>query len=397
MVISKKARGIQPSATLAISAKAKQMESQGIDVVGFGAGEPDFDTPENIKKMGIEAISGGDTKYTPVSGTNELKKAIAAKFKKDNNLEYEISQISVGCGAKHSIYNILIVLCDPGDEVLIPAPYWVSYPEQVKLADGVPVFIRTDDSTSFKINAELLRNSITPKTKVLILNSPSNPTGMIYTKEELIELAQVIKEHKLIVISDEIYEKLTYDGNKYVSIASLDEEIKALTVVVNGVSKSYAMTGWRIGYIAGPKEIITAVNNLQSHSTSNPTSISQKASVEAITGPQEAVEVMRKAFDERRKYVVAELNRIPGVSCLMPEGAFYVFPNISGLFGKFYNGKIISNSMDFSALLLEEAHVAVVPGIEFGNDNCVRLSYATSMLSIKKGIERISDFVKTLS
>lgn len=396
MTISKKAASIQPSATLAITAKANQMQAQGIDVVGFGAGEPDFDTPENIKEAGIEAIRKGETKYTPASGTAELKKSIIQKFIQDNTLSYEQNQISVGCGAKHSIFNILFVLCDPGDEVIIPAPYWVSYPEQVKLADAVPVILQTDESTSFKITADLLRQSLTPKSKVLILNSPSNPTGMIYTRQELEAIAQVVVDHNLYVISDEIYEKLVYGDKEFVSIASLSDEIKALTIVVNGVSKSYSMTGWRIGYCAGPLPVINAVNNLQSHSTSNPTSISQKASLEALTGPQDAVNLMRTAFDERRRYIADALNKIEGISCLLPDGAFYVFPNISALLGKKYQEKLISTSMDLGALLLDEAKVAVVPGVEFGNDHYIRLSYATSMENIIKGVKRIAEFVSQL-
>lgn len=397
MYISQRAHNIKASVTLAISAKAKQLKSEGLDVIGFGAGEPDFDTPENIKNAGIEAIKKGDTKYTPASGSLALKKAVIEKFKRDNGLDYEAKQISINCGAKHSIFNIIMVLCNEGDEILLPAPYWVSYPDQIKFAGGVPVILDTDDSTSFKITAESLKSVVTPKTKAIILNSPSNPTGMLYSKEELEAIAAVAVDNDIIVISDEIYEELVYDNHKHISIASLNEEIYKRTVVVNGVSKSYAMTGWRIGYMAGPAEIIAAVNNLQSHSTSNPASISQAASVEAILGPQDAVGKMLAAFDERRKYMVKALNDIDGISCLNPQGAFYCFPNISGLFGKSYNGRKITGSLDFAEILLDEAKVAIVPGIGFGQDDCMRMSYATSMENIKKGIERIKEFVNKLS
>lgn len=396
MYISKRAQNIEPSVTLAISSKAKQLKSEGIDVIGFGAGEPDFDTPENIKSAAVNAIKNGETKYTPASGTVELKKAIIKKFKRDNGLDYAMNQISVNCGAKHSIFNLIMVLCNKGDEVIIPAPYWVSYPEQVKFAGGEPVVLNTSEKDSFKITADSLRSVVTDKTKALILNSPSNPTGMLYSEQELKAIAEVAVEKDFIVISDEIYEELVYDGNKHISIATLGDEINKRTVVVNGVSKAYAMTGWRIGYVAGDAEIIKAVNGLQSHSTSNPTSISQKASVEALNGPQGAVAEMLKSFDERRKYMTEALNSIEGISCLTPQGAFYCFPNISALYGKSYEGKVISGSLDFADLLLDEAKVAIVPGIGFGEDNGMRMSYATSMDNIKNGIERIKEFVSKL-
>lgn len=396
MGIAKRAQAIQPSPTLAMAAKAKAMKAQGIDVVDFGVGEPDFDTPENVKQAGIKAIQTGFTKYTPAGGTDELKDAIIDKLKNDNGLQYERSQIIVSCGAKHSLYNIAEALFDPGDEVIIPSPYWVSYPDQVLLNDATPVIVETTEEEGFKISSKTLAKAITNKTKALILNSPSNPTGLAYDKKTLEDIAALAVRQKIYVISDEIYEKLIYDGFKHTSIASLGQEIKNLTIVVNGVSKSHAMTGWRIGYAAGPKDVITAMANIQSQSTSNPSSISQKAAVEALRGPQDFIHTMNVEFAKRRTYMVNRLNKIDGVSCLTPVGAFYAFPRISSLFGKSLNGKVIKSSADFAALLLDEAKVALVSGDAFGADAYIRLSYATSAEIIEKGLDRIEKTIDML-
>ena len=389
MGIAKRAMAIKPSPTLATAAKAKAMKAQGIDVVDFGVGEPDFDTPDNVKQAGIKAIQSGFTKYTPAGGTDELKEAVVEKFKKDNGLLYEKAHVLISCGAKHSLYNIAEALFDPGDEVIIPSPYWVSYPDQVLLNDAIPVIVETTEEEGFKLSAKKLEKAITKKTKALVLNSPSNPTGLAYDKKTLEEIAAIAVRHKIYVISDEIYEKLIYDGFKHFSIASLGAEIKDLTIVVNGVSKSHAMTGWRIGYAAGPKDIITAMANIQSQSTSNPASISQKAAVEALRGPQDFIRTMNVEFDKRRKYMVDRLNKIKGMTCLMPVGAFYAFPKVSQLYGKSVGGKRIANSSDLAAYLLEEAKVALVSGDAFGADSYIRLSYATSMENITKGLDRI--------
>jgi aspartate aminotransferase len=396
MGIAKRALSIKPSPTLATAAKAKAMKAQGIDVVDFGVGEPDFDTPENVKQAGIKAIQSGFTKYTPAGGTDELKEAVIEKFKRDNNLTYEKSQILISCGAKHSLYNIAEALFDPGDEVIIPSPYWVSYPDQVLLNDATPVIVETTEAEGFKLSAQKLEKAITKKTKALVLNSPSNPTGLAYDKKTLEEIAAIAVKHRIYVISDEIYEKLLYDGFTHFSIASLNPEIKGLTIVVNGVSKSHSMTGWRIGYAAGPKEVVTAMANIQSQSTSNPCSISQKAALEALRGPQDFVKTMNVEFDKRRKYMVERLNKIPGISCLMPVGAFYAFPNVAGLYGKSIQGKTIKNSSDFAAYLLDEAKVALVSGDAFGADPYIRLSYATSLENIQKGLDRIEKAVSAL-
>ena len=397
MGIAKRASAVKPSPTLATAAKAKAMKAQGIDVVDFGVGEPDFDTPENVKEAAKRAIQAGFTKYTPASGTDELKEAVVEKFKKDNGLSYERSQVLISCGAKHSLYNIAEALFDPGDEVIIPSPYWVSYPDQVILNDATPIIVETTEDERFKLSAKKLENAVTHKTKAVVLNSPSNPTGLAYDKKTLEEIAAVAVKHKLYVISDEIYEKLIYDGFQHFSIASLGPEIKDLTIVVNGVSKSHAMTGWRIGYAAGPQDVITAMANIQSQSTSNPTSISQKAAVEALRGPQDFIQVMNSEFDKRRKYMVERLNRITGMSCLMPVGAFYAFPRVSPLFGKSVHGKLIRNSSDLAAYLLEDAKVALVSGDAFGADAYMRLSYATSMEIIVKGLDRIERAVNKLA
>ncbi len=398
MAISLRAKNTAPSPTLAITSKAKAMKAEGIDVISFGAGEPDFDTPQNVKDAAIKALEAGVTKYTPTSGTPDLKKAICAKLKKDNGLDYEITQIIVSNGAKHSIYNACLALCDPGDEVIIPTPYWVSYPEMVKLADGVPVYIETDESTGLKMTPEMLKNAITPKAKVLILNSPSNPTGAVYDRSEIKQIASIAVENNIYVISDEIYEKIVYDGNEHVSIASFGPEIKKLTITVNGLSKSHSMTGWRVGYIAAEQEIVAGMTRIQDNTTSNPVSFVQAGAVEALTGPQDSVEEMRKAFDERRKVIVDGLNAIPGVMCPNPGGAFYVFPNISGLIGKSYEGKTITDADAFADYLLNgDAKVAVIPGTGFGAPQNIRLSYATSMANIEKGLDRIAKAVAALA
>jgi len=387
-MLSERARNIKPSPTLAMDAKAKALKAAGYDIVNFGVGEPDFDTPENIKEAAIRALKEGFTKYTPVGGIDPLKDAILEKFRKDNDLEYTREEIIVSCGAKHSLYNIAEALYGRGDEVIIPSPYWVSYPDQVLLNDATPVIVKTHEKDGFMLNPDTLESHITEKTKAVILNSPSNPTGLAYDRRTLENIAEVVLRHNLLVISDEIYEKLVYEGAEHVSIASLGGDIKKRTLVVNGLSKSHAMTGWRIGFAAGPKEIIKAMTNIQSQSTSNPNSIAQKAAVEALTGPQDFIERMRNEFDKRRKFLVSELNAIPGVSCLSPIGAFYAFPNISGLFGR-VDGKPVFSSSDLALYLLEDANVALVPGDAFGNDSHVRLSYATSMENLKKGVERI--------
>lgn len=396
-ILSHRARSLKPSPTLAINAKAKALQAQGIRVISFGAGEPDFDTPQNIKVAAIKAIEEGFTKYTPVGGIDELKDAIIKKFQKDNGLTYKRSEILVSCGGKHSFYNLAQAIFDQGDEVIIPSPYWVSYPPMVALAEANPVIVETKEENEFKLRLEDLKKAITPRTKALVLNSPSNPTGSVYSKEDLEKIAELAIENNFFVISDEIYEKIVYDDFKFISIASLGEEIKKKTIIVHGVAKTYAMTGWRIGYTAGPEEIISAMSNIQSQSTSNPTSISQKASVEALLGPQDEVKRMVSAFEKRRNYIVQRLNEIPGVHCLKPMGAFYVFPNFSSYYGQSYQGKKISNSTELADYFLEVARVAVVPGIEFGADQFLRLSYATSMEEIKEGMDRIEEALKKLS
>jgi len=396
MSISKKVALISPSVTLAITAKAKQMKAEGIDVIGLGAGEPDFDTPEHIKEAAKKAMDEGFTKYTPESGIKELKEAICEKFKSDNSLDYSPEEILVSCGAKHSIFNAVVALCEDGDEVILPSPYWVSYPEMIKVAEARSVILKTTRGNDFKVTPRQLEDAITPKTKLLILNSPSNPTGMIYTKEELQSISDILTEKGIFCISDEIYEKIIYDDREHISIASLGEEIKRLTIVVNGVSKSYSMTGWRIGYAGGPKEIIKAMTNLQSHSTSNPTSISQKAALAALEGPQEPLHNMVAEFARRRDYIVERLNSINGISCLRPQGAFYVFPDISQIVGKTFKGRIIKDSMTLTELLLDEVKVAVVPGSAFGADGNLRLSYATSMENISKGLDRIEELINKI-
>ncbi len=395
MELSKKALSISPSSTLAIDAKAKKMKADGIDVIGFGAGEPDFDTPAHIKEAAIKAINDGFTKYTPASGTLELKQAIVRKLKRDNGLEYAPANIVISNGAKHSLVNAFQAICNPGDEVIIPAPFWVSYPEMVKLADGVPVVINTTEEDGFKFTIKQIENAVTNKTRAIVINSPSNPTGMIYSKELLMEVAELAVQKGIYIISDEIYENLIYDGFKHVSIASFNEKIKDLTIVVNGVAKTYAMTGWRIGYTASNAKIAEIMGNVQSHATSNPNSIAQKAAQAAIDGPQDEVEVMVAEFIKRRDYMVEKINSIPGLSCIKPNGAFYVMMNISKIIGKELHGTKINGSDDFANLLLEKANVALVPGSGFATDIHVRLSYATSLKNITEGLNRIEKFLNT--
>jgi aspartate aminotransferase len=388
-MLSERSKKIKPSPTLAIDAKAKTLQAQGLDIVNFGVGEPDFDTPDHIKEAATKAIKNGFTKYTPVGGIEALKDAIIEKFQRDNNLTYSREEVLVSCGAKHSLYNVAQALYNPGDEIIIPVPYWVSYPDQVLLNDAIPVFAETFEEDKFMLKPDVLKAKITKRTKALILNSPSNPTGATYDKKTLTEIAEIALKNNLYIISDEIYEKLIYDETEHISIASLDKEIKAKTIVINGLSKSHAMTGWRIGYAAGPKEIIKAMTNIQSQSTSNPTSISQYAALEALTGPQDFINIMKEEFNKRRIHLVKELNNIPDISCLKPTGAFYAFPNTSRLYGKKFGNRKINSSLDLAIYLLEDAHVALVHGDAFGDDKFIRISYATSMENINRGIERI--------
>ena len=392
--LAQRARNISPSATLAIDARAKALASQGVRVLNFGVGEPDFDTPEHIKLAAVEALRRGETKYTPVAGTLRLRQAIADKLQRENGLTYAPETIVVSSGAKHSLYNALQVLCQEGDEVVLPVPYWVSYFEQVKLAGAVPVPVAT--GPGFKLDPGALRRACNVRTRLVIINSPSNPTGAVYTREELAALAEVIVERNLAAISDEIYEKLVYDGAGHVSLASLGPEIKERTVTVNGLSKAYAMTGWRIGYAAGPSEAIQAAINLQSQSTSNPTSISQKAGVEALTGPQDTVAAMVKEFAWRRDDIYNRIRAIPGLTTPKPGGAFYIFPNFSAYYDRLNPRPGQSHSQALAEYLLEEARVAAVPGAEFGEDRCIRLSYATSRERIATGVERIAAALRNL-
>jgi len=395
-MIAERAKKIKPSPTLAVDSRAKELKAKGFDIVNFGVGEPDFDTPEHIKEAAIRAIRDGFTKYTPVGGIDELKEAIIEKLERDNGLKYNKENIIVSCGAKHSLYNIAQALYGPGDEVIIPAPYWVSYPDQVLINEAQPVIVDTYEEDDFMLRPEALKDKITKRTKAIILNYPSNPTGFIYSKEVLQKIAEIALENNIYIISDEIYEKLIYDGKKHISIASLSEEIKNKTIVVNGLSKSHAMTGWRIGYAAGPAEIIKTMTKIQSQSTSNPTSISQKAAVAALKGSQDCVEVMRKEFEKRRDYIVREINKIPGISCKMPLGAFYAFPNVKSILGRKSGDMEINSSMNLSIYLLEKAMVAVVPGSAFGAEGYIRISYATSMENLSKGIERIRETLENL-
>ncbi|MDO8644344.1 MAG: pyridoxal phosphate-dependent aminotransferase [bacterium] len=397
MFLSKRVQKIKPSITVTMTVRAQQMKADGIDVIGFGAGEPDFDTPEHIKQAAVRSLKEGKTKYTAVGGVNELKDAITAKLKRDNGLDYSREEILVSVGGKHSLYNACQALLNPGDEVLIPAPYWVSYPDQALLNDAVPVFMPTTEKNGFRITAKELRKAITPKTKVFILNSPSNPTGAAYSREELEAIADVLVEKNLFCFADEIYEKIVYDGFQQVSLASFNEKIKNLTLTVNGASKVYSMTGWRMGYAAGPKELIKAMTTIQGQVTTNIATATQWACVEALNGPQDFLQGWIQEFKKRRDFILDRLRSMPGISCFKPQGAFYVFPNISATFGKKGGGKIIKNSVDLCEYLLEKALIAVVPGSGFGLEGFIRISYATSMSNIEKGMDRLEKGLKVLS
>ena len=397
MKFSNRIEQVNPSMTLAIDAKAKEMKANGEDVIGFGAGEPDFNTPDRIKQAAIRAIEANDTHYTPVGGTNELKDAIITKMKRDNGLDYDRNQILVSCGAKHSFYNLAQALWEEGDEVIIPAPYWVSFPEMVGLAGAKPVIIETDAAHNFKITVDQIKKVLTPNTRAILINTPSNPTGFAYEKSELEAIAQCALENNLLMISDEIYEWIIFDGFKHTSIASLSKEAQKNCVVINGVSKCYAMTGWRIGYIAADAEIVKKVTKLQGQSTSGPCSISQAASIEALVGPHDDVLEMVREFEKRRNVMVDQLAAIPGVSCNKPNGSFYTFPDFSDLNGKKdRNGKVIQGSLDFTEFLLTEKKVAIVPGIAFGADANARMSFATSLDKIEEGVKRIKEAVELL-
>lgn len=391
--VSRIAEAVRASTTLAVDSLAKQMKADGLDVVGFGTGEPDFNTPDNINMAGIKAICDGKTKYTPAAGIIPLRKAIAQRLKEDCGLDYDYTQIVVASGAKHSVYIALAAITNPGDEIIIPAPFWVSYYEMVRMVGGTPVIVEAGEAQDFKITADQLENAITDKTKCLMLNNPSNPTGMIYSADELRALADVCVKHDLYILADEIYYQLIYDGIEFTSIASLSEDIKERTLLINGVSKSYAMTGWRVGYCAANKTLAKIMSNFLSHSTGAPSTISQWASVEALSGPQDGIEAMRLEFLKRRDYIVERINAIPGVSCIRPNGAFYVMMNIEKLIGRTLGGKLIENDDDFAVALLEKALVAVVPCSGFGMKNFVRWSYAASMENIQKGLDRLEKFV----
>ena len=396
MNYSKKAMNITPSITLAITAKAKELKGAGVDVVSFGAGEPDFNTPKNIMEAAIKSMEEGKTKYTPTSGIIELREAICKKLKEDNNLHYNSNQIIVSTGAKQCLADAFMAILNPGDEVIVPIPYWVSYPELIKLADGVPVFVEGKEENDYKYTLESLNKVVNDNTKAIIINSPNNPTGTVYSIEELKEIAEFAKKYDLIIISDEIYEKLIYDGKKHVSVASLSEDAYNRTIVINGFSKSYAMTGWRLGYAAGNAEVIKLMTSVQSHVTSNTNSIAQYAGVEALNGPKDEIEKMVKKFEERRNLMIDRIKRITGLSIIRPEGAFYVMINLENYLGKSINENIINNSVDFSRELLEHEKVAVIPGSAFGLDKYIRLSYATSEELILKGLDRIESFLNKL-
>ena len=387
MQLSSRANSLTPSLSLSVDSKAKAMKSEGLDVCGFGAGEPDFDTPEHIKAAAIAALETGFTKYTPSSGIPELRQAISEKLEKDNGLSYKPSQIIVSTGAKHSCYNAILATCQPGDEVIIPSPYWLSYPEMVRLAGAEPIFVQTKEENGWKITRDDFENAMTPRTKMIILNSPNNPTGAVYTREEIAGIAEVAAEEEILILSDEIYEKLIYEGHEHISIASLGNEFYDLTITVNGFSKAYAMTGWRLGYLAAPDPIARAIDSIQSHVTSNPCSFAQKGALAALKGDQQSIVDMRDEFDMRRQYIVERFSKIASVSIVKPNGAFYVLANIS---------KLGLTSQNFADRLLSKANVSVVPGIAFGDDRTVRFSYATSLDVIKKGMDRFEDFCRTL-
>lgn len=397
LTLSKKAMAVKPSSTLAITAKANEMKANGIDVVGFGAGEPDFNTPDNICEAAIKALMNGFTKYTPVPGTLELRKAICEKFKQFNNLNYEPDQIVVSNGGKHSLTNIFEAILNPGDEVIIPSPYWLSYPEIVRLADGVPVYVRAGKAQNYKISAKQVADACTDKTKALILNSPNNPTGMVYTKEELEAIAKVAVEKDIYVVADEMYEHLIYGGEAHISIASLNDEIYKRTITCSGVSKSYSMTGWRIGYTGSTKEIAKLMSSVQSHQTSNPNSIAQKAAYEALVGPQDFVYAMRDEFETRLNYMVKRVEDMEYISVVKPQGAFYLFVDISKALDKSYKDQKVGNVDNLAKILIENYQVAVISCDDFGFDDHIRLSYAISLEEIKKGLDRIDAFLKELT
>lgn len=391
--LSRRISALSPSATMAIMEKAKVMKTQGIDIISLSVGEPDFDTPEIIKRAAIRALKDGFTKYTPTAGIPELKKVIIQKLKKDNKLTYTPPEIVVSCGAKHSIFNALQVLCNPGDEVIIPSPYWVSYPEQVKSTGAKCVFSLTKEEDNFKLKVKAIADKISRRTKVIIINSPNNPTGAVYDSRDLKTIAELAVRKKIFIISDEVYEKLVYGKTRHISIASFGHKIKDLTLVVNGVSKAYAMTGWRIGFAAGPVEVMKLIDRFQGHVTSNPTSIAQQAAIVAHQKGSPSTRRMVVEFTKRKRYIINRLNQMPFISCPEPEGAFYAFPNISRLINRTYQGKVIKNSFSLADLLLTKAHIAVVPGKAFGNDNYIRISYANSLKNLTRAMERLAGFL----
>ena len=397
MELSRKAQAIEPSLTLAITAKAKEMKEKGIDVISFSAGEPDFNTPKNIINAAIKAMEDGNTKYTSVNGILQLREAICKKFKDDNGLEYNPSQIVVSTGAKQSLANTFLAILNPGDEVIVSTPYWVSYPELIKLADGKPIFVEGDEKSNYKFTKENLEKAVTAKTKAIVLNTPNNPTGTIYNKEELEVIADFAKKYNIIIISDEMYEKLIYDNENHISIASLSKDAYERTIVINGLSKSYAMTGWRIGYCAASEKIAKLMISIQSHVTSNVCSITQYAALEALNGPQDEITKMINEFEKRRNYMINRIESIDNLSIVKPKGAFYIMINIENCLGKEINGKILNDSMEFCASLLENEKLAVIPGKAFGLNNYIRVSYATSMEAIKEGLNRIESFIKKLN
>ncbi|HON85476.1 MAG TPA: pyridoxal phosphate-dependent aminotransferase [Syntrophorhabdaceae bacterium] len=393
-MLSKRAEALKPSPTLAINAKEKALKAQGLDIAGFGAGEPDFDTPEHIKQAAIKAINDNFTRYTPAAGIDPLKDAVIEKFKRDNGLTYKRDEIIISCGGKHALFNLFEAIFQEGDEVLIPVPFWVSYPPMVELTGAKPILVETEEKEDYQVTGSLLKKYINSKTKGIILNYPSNPAGSVYYRENLEEIGRLAVENNLYIISDEIYEKLTYDDYRHISIASLDKSFKDRTIICHGVSKTYAMTGWRIGYAAGPAHVIKAMSNIQSQSTSNPTSISQMAAIAALNGPQDIIPIMVNEFKKRRDFIISELRSIEGVTCYNPKGAFYAFPNFNAILGKRYKDKTIDSSATLTEILLEDFHTAVVPGAEFGKEGYIRLSFATSMDVIKKGLERIKKAVR---
>jgi aspartate aminotransferase len=396
MKLSRRAEQIQPSATLAIDAKAKQMRAEGIDVLGFGAGEPDFPTPAHIVDAAVAALRAGDTRYTPVGGTAELKSAICRSLERDYGLTYGPGEVTASCGAKHTLFNLFLALLDEGDEVVVPSPFWVSYPEQIQVAGARAVLVPTREEEGFRLRPDALEAALTPRTRAVVLNSPSNPTGAMYGRDDLAALAEVLRPRDVLVVSDDIYQKLVYGGERFVGLLEVAPYLRDRVVIVNGVSKSYAMTGWRIGYAAGPAALIGAMEKLQSQATSNPTSFAQKAAAVALTGPQGCVDEMVAAFAQRRDYLVKGLNALPGVRCPLPQGAFYAFPNVSGLYGRRYGDTEIRTSFDLARFFLDEARVAVVPGAPFGSDDHVRFSYATSLEILAEGLSRLETAIARL-